>query len=180
MICSCLGGTLLGPLVSQVGDHVGMESKVGLAVFSVLCYLHVSHAIVSCQHSGVRRDALWEGCTSGYVIPVWFQAIPVSVLMVLYCSDTRVPRTQACIGWVRQPWNDSCTRGPRPHLHCPSHRATGAYQRIRTVGGSLALVSTYLRTAPRCVRACCQHSRIINFLSLLVLILCNRIRGLMQ
>lgn len=40
-------------------------------MFSVLCYLNVSHVIVSCQHSVVRRDALWEGCTSG------FQAIPV-------------------------------------------------------------------------------------------------------
>lgn len=62
-------------------------------MFSVLCYLHVSHVIVSCQHSGVRRDALWEGCTSGYVIPCGFKLFLYLWLLVLHCSDTRVPRT---------------------------------------------------------------------------------------
>lgn len=120
----------MGLLFLKAGDHVGMESKAGLAVFSVLCYLHVSHVIVSCQHSGVRRAALWEACTSGYVIPVC--GFKLFLYLCCWCCTARIHAYQERKHVLAGLGNLGTTpaRGPAPAsaLPIPSHRATGAYQ----------------------------------------------------
>lgn len=82
MLNSCFG-PLLGP---SVGDHVGMESEVGLVVF--FCPVHAACASrTHCRPSG----RLYFGVRDSAAVS--FQAISVTLLLVLGCSGTSVPTT---------------------------------------------------------------------------------------